>query len=223
MTSSSLPAESLRFLRDLAAHNDKAWFSANRDRYERDLLAPAKELAEAVGRELVSPFPEITGGALTRLHRDVRFSKDKQPFHTHIGVHYWHREGRKMEVPGFFLRIDAKQLLLGTGLHQPEPDVLRRIRVAIDKDPKGWQRAARDKAFLRTWGGLDGESLKRVPAPWATDHPDANDLKRKDFTAFLTLPAAEATKPRFANLAAGHWRDSAPLMAFLFRAMGLKA
>lgn len=227
MTSTSLPPESLRFLDDLDKHNDKRWFETNRDRCERDLIAPAKALVARLCEEIAAVFPQITGstdaagGSLTRLHRDVRFSTDKRPFHTHIGVRFWHRQGPKAGVPGFFLRVDPTQLLIGTGLHQPEPVVLERVRRAIDRDQKAWDRAVRDKAFRRTWGGLEGESLKRVPAPFPADHPFADDLKRKDFTAFIRLPASAVTTAGFGKVAVRSWEASKPLMSFLCRAMDL--
>jgi uncharacterized protein (TIGR02453 family) len=222
-----LPRASLSFLRDLAAHNDRDWFSASADRCRRDLIEPARALVRRLSAGLQADVPQITGsdkptgGSLTRLHRDTRFSRDKCPFHTHIGMHFWHRSGTRMEVPGFFLRIDPSEVLLATGLHQPEPAALERLRRAIDRDPDGWMRASRNAAFVRRWNGLEGESLKRVPAPWPADHPLADDLRRKDFTAFVRLSAATATKPGFAKTALAHWKASGPLIAFICRALGL--
>ena len=170
-----LPEESLRFLTDLAAHNEKPWFEANRERRERDLVEPARALVRRLTAEIGAVFPEITGsdakqgGSLTRLqrlHRDTRFGKDRRPFHSHVGMHFWHRSGRKTEVPGFFLRVAPDEVLLGTGVHGPEPGPLEKIRRALDADRKGWEKASRDPAFLRLWGGLEGECLQRVPAPW---------------------------------------------------------
>ena len=222
-----LPEEALAFLKDLAAHNDKRWFDASRARCEGELVEPARALVRRLAADLAEVFPEIAGsdakvgGSLTRLHRDVRFSRDKSPFHTHLGMHFWHRAGRKMEVPGFFLRVAADEVLLATGLHGPGPDPLEKVRRALDADRKGWEKASRAPDFVRLWGGLEGESLKRVPAPWPADHPFAEDLRRKDFTAFARLKGSEAAKPGFAGRAVEHWRASGPLMAFLCRATGL--
>ena len=69
--------------------------------------------------------------------------------------------------------------------------------------------------------GLEGESLKPVPAPFPGDHPFAEDLKRKDFTAFIRLPAAAVTKAGFVKVAVRSWEASKPLMSFLCRAMNL--
>jgi uncharacterized protein (TIGR02453 family) len=224
-TATCVPKELLRFLADLAAHNDKAWFAANKARYEVEVVEPARALVRRLTADLGAAFPQITGsdakagGSLTRIHRDTRFGKDKSPFHTHVGMHFWHAKGRKMEVPGFFLRIDPKEVMLATGMHQPEP--VERIRRAIDGDPKGWEKATRAAAFVENWGGLEGESLKRVPAPWPSDHRHADDLRRKDFTAFARLKAAEATKPGFAAAAVERWQASRLLMKFLCQAVGL--
>jgi len=222
-----LPSESLAFLRDLGAHNDRAWFEGNRERCEAELIVPALSLVRRLTADLRAVFPRIvgrdakSGGSMTRLHRDTRFSKDKRPFHMHVGLHFWHEKGRKMEVPGFFLRVAPDEVLLATGMHAPEPIPLEKIRLAIDRDREGWKRAARNPAFLRDWGGLEGESLKRVPAPWSADHPLAEDLKRKDFTAFARWKPAEITRPGFAKKAVDCWRTSGPLMRYLCDALGL--
>jgi uncharacterized protein (TIGR02453 family) len=225
--SDHLPPAATRFLADLRAHNDKDWYARNRERCDAELTEPAKALVRILAAALGKRFPEITGsdkalgGSLTRLHRDVRFGKDKSPFHSHVGMHFWHRKGRKMEVPGFFLRVDPDEVLLGTGLHGPEPAPLEGIRKAIDRDPAGWKRAAHGPAFAKVWKGLEGEALQRVPKPWPADHPHAADLRRKEFTAFVRLPAARITKPGFVASAVDLWAASDDLMGFLCRATGL--
>jgi len=227
MPSDRLPPAFLAFLRDLAKHNDKEWFEANRARCEAELIEPAREIARTLVEGLAKPFPRITGsdkkvgGSLTRLHRDTRFGKDPRPYHSHLGLHFWHEKGKKMETPGFFLRFDPDEVLIATGMHAPEPPDLERIRKAIDADPKAWQKAAHGAAFVKAWKGLEGESLKRVPQPWPADHPYADDLKRKDFTAFARWKGADATKPGFAKRAIEQWQASEPLMAFLCKALKL--
>jgi uncharacterized protein (TIGR02453 family) len=226
-TADRLPPSALAFLRDLAAHNDRKWFDANRARCEADLVEPTRALVRGLAAALAGPFPRVVGsdakagGSMTRLHRDTRFGKDRRPFHSHVGLHFWHGKGRKMEVPGFFLRFDPDGVLVATGMHGPEPPDLARIRKAIDAGPARWEKASRNPAFLRAWGGLEGESLKRVPAPWPADHRHADDLRRKDFTAFARWKAAEATKPGFAGRVVAQWEASDPLMGFLCGALGL--
>jgi uncharacterized protein (TIGR02453 family) len=216
-------------LKDLRAHNDRDWFVANKERCERDLIEPARDLVRGLLERLAKPFPRLrgsdakVGGSLTRLNRDVRFSKDKQPYHSHLGMHFWHESGAKMEVPGFFLRVDPAEVLVATGMHGPEPDDLLRIRKAIDADPAGWDRAVRSPAFQKAWSGLEGETLKRVPAPWPPDHRHADDLRRKDFTAFARWKSSDASKAGFADRVVAQWETSAPLMDFLCGALRLRA
>ena len=224
-TADRLPAASLAFLRDLAAHNDRKWFDANRGRCEEDLVEPARALVRGLTAGLAKPFPRIVGsdakagGSLTHLNRDTRFGKDKRPYHGHIGMHFWHGKGRKMEVPGFFLRVDPDEVLVATGMHGPLPPDLAKIRRSIDADPGRWDRVSRNPAFLKARGGLEGESLMRVPAPWPADHRHADDLRRKDFTAFARWRAADATKPGFADRLGDQWKASDPLMEFLCGAL----
>ena len=220
-----LPKAALDFLADLARHNDRAWFTANKALCESDLIEPCRALVRTLCAKLQRDFPDVTGsdakvgGSLTRLQRDTRFAKDGKPYHSHLGMHFWHASGKKMQVPGFFLRVDPQEVLVATGMHGPEPEPLRRIREAIDGDQKGWKRATQSAEFVRQWQGLEGETLKRVPAPWPADHPLADDLRRKDFTAFARLPAAQATKAGFADAVVERWRASKPLMTFLCQAL----
>ena len=222
-----LPAASLAFLGDLAAHNDKAWFERSRGRCDEELIEPCRALVRSVVDALGEAFPHITGsdkksgGSLTRLHRDTRFGKDKRPFNSHVGMHFWHAGGKKMDVPGFFLRVDPDEVLVATGMHGPDKPELERIRQAIDADRDGWKAASGNRAFVKAWGGLEGESLKRVPAPWPADHPAADDLRRKDFTAFARWEPRTATRSGFAARLVEQWQASEPLMAFLCRAVDL--
>jgi uncharacterized protein (TIGR02453 family) len=227
MATDRLPPAALAFLRDLAAHNDRKWFERNRARCDEELVEPCRALVRDLVARLAKPFPRIAGsdakagGSLTRLHRDTRFGKDKRPFHSHVGMHFWHEKGRKMTVPGFFLRVDPDEVLVATGMHGPEQPDLVRIRRAIDADPQRWEGASKDRAFLKAWGGLEGESLRRVPAPWGADHRHADDLRRKDFTAFARWKAADVTKPGFSARVVAQWEASDKLMAFLCGALGL--
>jgi uncharacterized protein (TIGR02453 family) len=222
-----LPQSALQFLSDLRDHNDRDWYAANKDRCADELIEPCRALVRTVVGELADAFPRITGsdkksgGSLTRLHRDTRFGKDKRPYNSHIGLHFWHEDGKKMQVPGFFVRIDPDEVMVATGYHGPDKPQLLQIREAIDSDPDGWAAAAHGGAFTKAWGGLDGEALKRVPKPWDAEHPHGDDLRRKDFTAFARWKAGAATRAGFAGRLADQWRASDPLMAFLCGATGL--
>lgn len=222
-----LPKATLEFLRELSENNSKAWFEARRKRYQDDVVEPVRSFVRAIGARLPGLSSHLaaddrkSGGSMTRIHRDVRFSKDKSPYNAHVGLHFWHRAGDKGRVPGFFLRIAPSGVLVATGLHMPDGPQLDRVRRRIAEKSSAWRKAVDDPAFVRAWGRLEGERLKRPPQGFDPSHPAVEDLKLKDFAAFAELPATDAARTGFADRLAERWQASAPLMRFLCAALDL--
>jgi uncharacterized protein (TIGR02453 family) len=216
-----------RFLRDLRAHNDRAWFAANKGRYERDVRDPflafihdvAAPLA-GVSRHIVADARPV-GGSLFRIHRDTRFSKDKTPYKTHVAAQFRHRMGRDVHAPGFYLHLAPDEVLLGAGLWRPDPPALLAVRKAIAKDGAGWRRAVGGATFRRSCR-LEGEAVKRPPRGFDGGHALIEDLRRKDFVALQRLSEKDALSPRLLARFGSFCRVTAPLNAFLCRALGLR-
>src|ERR1700722_2176412 len=122
-----------RFLAELAAHNERPWFEANKLRYQRDIRDPVlrfigelrSPLAKVSKRFDVDPRP--VGGSMTRIHRDIRFSRDKSPYKTAVTADFPHRDASDATLLGFYLRLAPGSSILGGGVWQPAPDPLRRI------------------------------------------------------------------------------------------------
>ena len=218
--------ELFQFFRDLEKHNHRDWFQKNKPRYERTVRDPLLELVSEVGPHLekISPHlvadPRPVGGALFRIHRDVRFSKDKTPYKTHAGLRFPHEDGKNVHAPGYYLHLEPGSVFVGSGIWHPDPPTLARVRDAIVADPKAWKRAISGKAF-RASCRLGGDSLKRPPKGYDPDHPLIEDLKRKDFIAYAELSEAEACRPDFVNRFTGACRTMKPLVGFLSRAVGI--
>jgi uncharacterized protein (TIGR02453 family) len=147
-------------------------------------VRPALDFIEAFAPRLekISPHfradPRPSGGSLFRIYRDTRFSKDKSPYKTNLGIHFRHDRAKDAHAPGYYLHIGPGEVFAGGGVGHPDTDAAKRIREAIVADPERWKRATRRGAFAKRLE-LGGDSLKRVP-PWAdADHPLAEDLKRK--------------------------------------------
>ena len=122
---SAFPDETLQFLNGLAHNNTKEWFEANRALYEAGYVAPARAFVEALGPRLKQISPAVKyepkiNGSIARINRDVRFSRDKSPYKTHLDLWFWHGEKRGWDRPGFFMRITPNRLFLGSGMHQFE-------------------------------------------------------------------------------------------------------
>jgi uncharacterized protein (TIGR02453 family) len=215
-------AATLRFLRDLRAHNDREWFGANRARYEEVVRDPALRLIGDLAPELarISPHFLATPRSLYRIHRDTRFAKDKSPYKTHIGLHFRHDRSKDAHAPGFYLHIEPGSVFAGVGIWHPEAVALKRIRERIVEEPDAWELAARDRRFTKTFT-MEGDRLSRPPKGFDKDHPLVEDLKWKDYIGVVTLDDAFVTDARLTKELTKTFQAGAPLMRFLCDALGV--
>ncbi len=227
MTEPIFTSDLFTFLRDLARNNDRAWFAANRDRYERHVKGPALRFVTDFAPELkkISPHfradPRPVGGSLFRIHRDVRFSKDKSPYKTHVGIRFPHTVGKDVHGPVFYLHLEPGEIFVGCGVWHPEGATLSRIRDSIAYRPERWRQVRDGKRFRRRFR-LGGDSLRRAPRGIDPDHPLIEDLKRKDFIAVAELEEESVTGPELIDEFAGLCRDAEPFQRFLCDALGLE-
>lgn len=220
------PLEMLHFLNDLSKNNNRNWFQANKSRYERQLLEPALAFIEAMVEPMKKLSPEFrvvpkrTGGSLMRIYRDIRFSKDKRPYKTNVGIHFRHQAGCDVHAPGFYFHIEPDEVFLGAGVWHPDSKALGKIRKAIDEDSTTWKRAKNGKAFRARYE-LSGDSLKRPPQGFSADHPLLEDLKRKDHIGLCRLDHDVLFEPEIVKQAAATFRAAKPYMKFLCEAIGV--
>jgi uncharacterized protein (TIGR02453 family) len=217
----------LAFLRALAAHNDKTWFDAHKERYEHGLRDPMLALLGRLEPRLKHKSKHLVvdvrpqGGSLSRIYRDTRFSKDKSPYKTELFARIWHDGGGEGGTPGLFLRVEPGGSFVGAGVWQPDAKSLARIRHAIDDDSAAWLNAKGE----HTVGGrcrMAGESLKRPPPGFAADHPLIEDLKRKDFALALDVDDARVIAPDFDDEVMACVTRLWPFLRFVTEALGLE-
>src|SRR5947199_10843605 len=134
-------ADLFLFLEDLRTHNDRAWFAKNKARFQDVVQEPALEFVRGFAGYLRKISPQFVaddrpvGGSLFRIYRDVRFSKDKSPYKTHVGIHFHHETaGRDVHAPLFYLHLEPGDSFVGVGMWRPETDKAKRIRAAIAAD-----------------------------------------------------------------------------------------
>ena len=215
-----------QFLEELGVNNNRPWFQENKARYERDVLEPSLAFIRAFGPRLakISSFftaeDRRTGGSLMRVYRDTRFSKNKTPYKTNVGIQFRHEMGRDVHAPGFYVHIAPEECFLGVGAWRPDAKSLRAIREAIVDRPDVWRRAVRGKRFRETFE-LAGERLKRPPRDFPADHPLVEDLKRKDFIAIREVTVDEVLDPGFLDEVAKTFTAGKPFMRFLCEAVGV--
>jgi len=215
-----------RFLRQLRKNNDRAWFHANEVAYQRDVREPALRFVAAFAAPLrkLSPHlvadPRPVGGSLFRIHRDVRFAKDKRPYKTHAGIHFRHESARNAHAPGLYLHLEPGDVFASAGIWRPDGATLSEVREAMVASPVAWKRAVVGRAFARRWA-LSGESLVRVPRGYDPAHPLAADLRRKSYVAITGFGERDACAPDFPARLAEAWRATLPFLRFLTRALDL--
>ena len=219
--------KTIKFLTELGANNNREWFHANKTRYEEDVLDVALHFIQSMQDPLAEFAPHFTavptrvGGSLMRVYRDTRFSHNKLPYKTNIGIQFRHERAKDVHSPGFYVHIDPAEVFVGVGMWRPDSDSLRQIRQRIAARPAEWQRAIGAAAFKRNFN-LGGESLQRPPRGFDKEHPLIEDIKRKSFIAIRSMIVADCLKPQFQRSVETSFKQGTLYMEFLCAAVGVK-
>ena len=219
--------KTIKFLRELEVNNNREWFKANKTRYEEDVLDVALHFIQSMQDPLSEFAPHFTavptrmGGSLMRVYRDTRFSKNKLPYKTNIGIQFRHERAKDVHSPGYYVHIAPDEVFIGVGMWRPDSDPLRQIRERIVARPAEWSRAIGANAFKRHFN-LGGESLQRQPRGFDKEHPLIDDIKRKSFIAVRNMPVEDCLKPQFQRRVEKSFKDVTPYMEFLCSAVGVK-
>jgi len=230
-----IPREGVRFLEQLRANNDKVWFDKHKTEYQQHLLEPSRDFVVAMGERLRDLAPAIVAdprvnGSLFKIHRDTRFSKDKSPFKTNVGIYFWEGAGKRMECPGFYLHLGPPTVMIGGGMHTFPRELLEPYREAA-ADPKLGPQLR--EAVDQVGDALGGdpfeiaacygapESYKRVPKGYDPDHPNADLLRRKGLSAGIESPIPdELHGPELVDYAYERFEAIAPLHRWLVAMIG---
>jgi uncharacterized protein (TIGR02453 family) len=209
------------FLRQLKRHNDRDWFAKNKERYQQVVVEPAMQFISGFAPNLAKLSPHFvadarpTRGSLFRIYRDTRFSSDKIPYKTHIGIHFSHERGKDAHAPVFYLHLEPDGCFAAAGVWHPDTRALTKIRTAIVAQPEQWQKVTRKLE-------LEGESLTRPPKGFDPNHALMEDLKRKDFVASAALTEEQVCTPTLLREFTAACRSMKPLVEFTTEALGLK-
>jgi uncharacterized protein (TIGR02453 family) len=214
------PRDAIKFFKQLAKNNNRDWFAENKPRYEESVLGPALALVEdmegplkKISRHFLA-VPKRSGGSLMRIYRDTRFSKNKTPYKTNLGVHFRHEAGKDVHAPGFYFHIDPKEIFVGVGIWRPDTPTLNQIRTLIDDNPKRWKRVTNAKSFKSVYE-VRGESLKRPPRGYEADHRLIVDLKRKDHFGLARLTEKDLLDRDLIEKLIKHFKTGLPYVRLL--------
>lgn len=225
-TRTSFDPRLFAFLRELRRNNRREWFQDNKQRYEEIVRHPALLFISDFGVPLqsisrhFSADPRPVGGSLFRIHRDVRFSSDKSPYKTSVGIQFRHRQSRNVHSPGFYLHLEPDECFVGLGIWRPDAAALTKIRTYIAKRSEEWIRVIDEPGFSNRFE-LAGERLKRAPQGFDPDHPLIQDLRRKDFIATAPLSEGEVTAAGFLDIYTERCREGKAFVRLLCDAVGV--
>ena len=210
------------FFRDLARHNDRDWFAANKARYVADVETPLLQFIGDFATHLRALSPAFVadrrrmGGSMFRIHRDPRFSPDKSPFKTYTAARFAHEARRKVAgVPAFFLQLGPDHSFGGGGVYHIDLPQLTKIRTRIVESPDEW-------SAVRTRVDVQGEQLKRAPAGFSATHRHIEDLRRQNLYSLAEFTESDVVADGFIDRFAESCAKAAPLIEFQTKALGLR-
>ena len=163
--------------------------------------------------------PRPVGGSLFRINRDIRFSKDKSPYKTAVGMSFWNDGGSQSVAPGFYLHLEPGTSFAGGGIHMADNKTLNRVRDLIVAEPEAWKRVTDEKKFAPMYAYM-GESLKRAPQGYDAEHPLVDDLKRKGYGWHAMFSEADVVGPGFMDRYLEACRVASPFSGLLARGLG---
>lgn len=214
---SGFPREALEFFRDLERNNNREWFQARKEIYERAVKAPTEALVEAVNADLVGFAPGYVTEprqAIYRIYRDTRFSSDKTPYKTHTAAGFIRRGLARHTGAGFYLGVSHKEVEVAGGVYMPGPEQLLAIRGHLAEAHAALRRMLSSSKLRQAVGELQGHQLTRVPKGWPSNHPAADLLRGKQWYFYVLLDPEVATTDRLLPELLRRFRLMAPVMEF---------
>ena len=223
------PECTISFLKKLSKNNNRDWFEVHRDDYNKNFFEPAQEFVVNMGAKLFELSPFITAvpkidKSIFRIHRDVRFSKDKSPYKTNLGVYFW-EGGKKMESSGFYFHIDPKEFFIGAGIYMFPPDMLKKYRDLIANSPAGDELSKILKSILRNKKySLGGKKFKKIPKGFNPDSKQADLLLHESVYTFYSSNNLEEIKNKnLVNFVYKVFKDMSPLHFWMVKNLSVKS
>ncbi len=221
MSGFTFPAETFAFIEGIGAHNDKAWFEANRALYDKGYVEAGKAFVAEMGPKLrtISPavqFDPRVNGSIGRVNRDIRFSKDKRPYKQHLGIWFWHGDRKAWDKPGFWFSIEPTGVYIGVGMYGFQGEALDEFRQSVIH-PRSGKALLTAVEAVRSAGPYEigGKTRKRLPKGFTTDEDRSEYLLYEGLYTSLELPLDTARTAGLTGLCVEHYRNCWPINKWL--------
>jgi len=210
-----LRPEALSFLRNLARHNDREWFTPRKPVFEVELKEPMLAIIRKVTDAMMDFAPTFVRPAekcLFRIYRDTRFSANKLPYKTHVAAWWSHQGLEKTSGAGYYFHVSAKEVIIAAGAYMPEKDQLSQIRHWLLDHHAEFRKLLQKPAVRKTFSEFEGNALTRPPKGFPQEHPGMDLIRCRQWGLAATLPADEALKPSFAATLIRSFKIAAPVV-----------
>jgi uncharacterized protein (TIGR02453 family) len=221
-TFSGFPHQAVQFLLDLRHNNNREWFKTNKSDFDQYLMEPAEAFSKAMSIELQRQLSragsqQLVKHSIFRIYRDIRFSSDKTPYKTHLGIWFWQGERPRMENSGFYFHLEPPKLMLAVGLHTFPTPMLKAYRNAVVDDELGLDLlSAVEEVESAGDYKVDGKHYKRIPRGFDPTHPRAEWLLNNGlFVSTEDLIPEALYKQEIVDYCLDHYSQMVPLHHWL--------
>jgi uncharacterized protein (TIGR02453 family) len=220
-----LHPKTIQFLTKLKKNNSREWFNEHRNEYDaakENFIELVNQILSQAGQFDQDISVLTYKDCIFRINRDVRFSKNKDPYKTNMAA-YFVRGGKKSWLAGYYFHCEpGGKSFIGGGLYGGEPNQIKKVRQEIDYNWTEFKSILENKAFKKTFGDLsreEGMSLVREPKGYEKDNPAIDYIKLKNFIVSVPVNDEELTDQKLVKKIITTFTTMQPLLQFLNRAM----
>ena len=207
----AIKKEVLSFFKKLEKNNNREWFEINKPEFKL-IEAEVKHFGQQL-KEALEATEHIDRVKLSRVYRDVRFSKDKTPYKTHFGISM-HRAKPRYRG-GYYVHLKPNENFAAVGFWDPNKEDLLRIRKELELDPSEFRELMHESDFKNTWGNLEGEEVKTAPKGFSKEDPNIDLIRKKMFLFRKKYSDKEVLSPNFLEQLTQDFRTVRPFLDYM--------
>lgn len=224
MKAMSFPFVTAKYLSDLSKNNNREWFLKNRERFDMEFLQPAIQFVIDIGERIQTFAPNIMAvprvdKSIFRLHRDVRFRKNKAPYKTNLGLYFWEGKGKRMECSGFYFHIEPNNFFLGAGMYVFTPQQLKKYRDTVYNPEKGKELSGIISSIMKNKNySIGGKTFKKTPRGYDSDYKYSELLLHSGVYSFYEIESLSVFhKKDISEFTYNVFKDMNPLHQWLVK------
>ena len=210
-----LRPEAISFLRNLAKHNDRDWFTPRKPEFEALLKEPMLAIVRKVTDAMTDFAPDHVRPAeksIFRIYRDTRFTHDKRPYKTHVAAWWTHHRLDKTSGAGYYFQVSPKGVVIAAGAYMPEKEQLAAIRHWLLDNHEDFRKILKKPAVRKTFSEFEGEALTRPPKGFPCDHPAMDLVRCKQWGLAPTCPQERRCGRTLRRSLVKHFKLLAPMV-----------